>query len=174
MKSMVEAGIDLKFYNPLQLFNLRKYNTRDHRKIMVIDGKKSKRDEIIFDISGCVRIPTIRKGDYKLMGKELYNIVKDPSEKNDIAKDHPDIVKKLKARLDEVAKERPPMPSMKLLMSPAQPWVYGEAENKNCPEWVKEIVNEVRKTQPKSWAPGKTPWPQAPKDGKIIYTGDGR
>lgn len=38
-KSMAAAGIDLKFYNPLQLFNLRKYNTRDHRKIMVIDGK---------------------------------------------------------------------------------------------------------------------------------------
>jgi len=24
------------------------------------------------------------------------------------------------------------------------------------------------------WAVGATPWPQAPKDGKIIYTGDGR
>jgi len=28
--------------------------------------------------------------------------------------------------------------------------------------------------QTKEWAHGTTPWPQAPKDGKIIYTGDER
>ena len=66
------------------------------------------------------------------------------------------------------------MPDMNILMTPAQPWVYGQEENANTPEWLKEIMVKVRKTQPQSWAPGKTPWPQAPKDGKIIYTGDGR
>ena len=121
-----------------------------------------------------MRLPTIRKGDYKLMGDELYNIVTDPSEKNDIAATNAKLVKKLKARLDKMSKQRPPMGDMSLLMTPAQPWVYGQQENENAPEWVKEIVRKVRATQPQEWAPGTTPWPQAPKDGKIIYKGDGR
>lgn len=141
---------------------------------VIFAGGKSQRDEIIFDVAGCVRLPTIRKGDYKLMGEELYNIVKDPSEKNDLAKQKPEIVAALKKRLAEAAKQRPPMPRMDQLMSPAQPWVYGMHENANTPDWVKKAVQAVRDTQPKTWAEGKTPWPQAPKDGKIIYTGDGR
>ncbi len=36
---MLSAGVDLRLYNPLQLLNLPKYNVRDHRKIMVVDGK---------------------------------------------------------------------------------------------------------------------------------------
>jgi len=140
----------------------------------IFSGKSSPRDEIIFEVTGSVRLPTIRKGDYKLMGNELYNIVKDPSEKNDIAKSNAKLVKRLKARLDKAGKERPPMGDMSLLMTPAQPWVYGQEENANTPEWVKEIVRKVRATQPQEWAPGTTPWPQAPKGGKIIYKGDGR
>ncbi len=141
---------------------------------VIFADAKSKRDEIIFEVSGSVRFPAIRIGDYKLVGKELYNIVKDPSEKNDIAKSHPDIYKKLHDRVTKLGKERPPMPDMSILMTPAQPWVYGQEENANAPQWLKDIMLKVRKTQPQSWAPGKTPWPQAPKDGKIIYTGDGR
>ena len=59
-------------------------------------------------------------------------------------------------------------------MTPALPWVYGRAENEAVPDWLKEEVEKVRQRQPQEWAPGTTPWPQAPKDGKIIYTGDGR
>ncbi|MEO0475313.1 MAG: sulfatase-like hydrolase/transferase [Planctomycetota bacterium] len=140
----------------------------------IFAGKPSPRDEIIFDVAGCVRLPTIRKGDLKLMGEELYNIKEDPYEKKDLAKAYPEIVSALKKRLAEAAAERPPLPRMDLLMSPAQPWVYGEKSNANVPDWVKRAVMEVRKTQPEEWAEGKTPWPQAPKDGKIIYTGDGR
>ena len=66
------------------------------------------------------------------------------------------------------------MPDMSLLMSPALPWVYGQEENAKAPQWVKDIMAQVRAKQPQRWAPGTTPWPQAPKDGKIIYTGDGR
>lgn len=141
---------------------------------VIFGDAPSPRDEIIFDVAGCVRLPTIRKGDYKLMGEELYNIVKDPSEKNNIAAQHPQVVAALKKRLAQAAAERPPMPRMDLLMSPAQPWVYGRDENAGVPDWVKRAVTEVRKTQPQEWAEGKTPWPQAPKDGKIIYSGDGR
>jgi cardiolipin synthase len=35
---MLEAGVDLRLYHPLNLRNLLKFNIRDHRKIMVIDG----------------------------------------------------------------------------------------------------------------------------------------
>jgi len=36
---MIKAGVDVKLYHPLNLRNLLRYNVRDHRKIMVIDGK---------------------------------------------------------------------------------------------------------------------------------------
>jgi hypothetical protein len=48
-------------------------------------------------------------------------------------------------------------------MEPPLPYVYGIEENENPPEWLKEAVDRVRATQPKEWAPGETPWPQAPK-----------
>jgi len=140
----------------------------------LFEGKPGRRDEIIFEVSGSVRFPAIRLGDYKLVGKELYNIVTDPSEKEDIASRHPDIVSRLNKRVTEAGAQRPPMPDVSQLMSPALPWVYGQKENASAPEWVKEEVRKVRATQPKEWAPGTTPWPQAPVDGKIIYTGDGR
>jgi len=40
----------------------------------------SPRTEIIFEVSGSVRIPTVRDGDFKLMGDRLYNIASDPRE----------------------------------------------------------------------------------------------
>lgn len=140
----------------------------------LFEGAKSPRDEIIFEVSGSVRLPAVLKGQYKLIGKELFDIKNDPSEKTDIAAKHPEIVKELTAIVEKAAKERPPLTGMDRLMSPALPWVYGQEENANTPEWVKAEVNKIRATQPKTWAPGKTPWPQAPKDGKIEYTGDGR
>jgi arylsulfatase A-like enzyme len=66
---------------------------------MLFAGEPSPRDEIVFEVSGSVRIPTIRKGDYKLMGKLLFNIKTDPSETTNIAAQHPEIVKRLRARL---------------------------------------------------------------------------
>lgn len=140
----------------------------------IFNSKPGPRDEIIFEVSGSVRFPAIRLGDYKLVGKELYNIVVDPSEKEDIASQNPDIVERLSQRVAEAGAQRPPMPDMSQLMSPALPWVYGQNENATAPKWVKEEVRKIRATQPKEWAPGTTPWPQAPVDGKITYTGDGR
>lgn len=137
-------------------------------------GAESPRDEIIFEVSGSVRFPAILKGNYKLIGKELFDIKNDPSEKTDIAAKHPDIVKELTAIVDMAGKSRPPLTGMDRLMSPALPWVYGQEENAQVADWVKAEVEKIRVTQPKTWEPGTTPWPQAPKDGKIIYTGDGR
>jgi hypothetical protein len=62
-----------------------------------------------------------------------------------------------------VGKQRPPLGDKPLLMDPPLPYVYGLDENKNPPQWLKDAVDKVRATQPKEWAPGETPWPQAPK-----------
>jgi hypothetical protein len=137
-------------------------------------SNRSPRDEIIYEVSGSVRFPAILKGQYKLIGKELFDLKNDPSEKTDVAAQHPDIVKELTAIVDKAGKERPPLTGMNRLMSPALPWVYGKEENATAADWIKVEVEKIRATQPKTWAPGETPWPQAPQDGKIIYTGDGR
>lgn len=130
---------------------------------MLFAGKPSPREEIVYEVTGSVRLPTIRSGDYKLMGDMLFNVKTDPGEKSDIAKKHPDIVKTLAARLKEVDAERPPLGDKPLLMDPPLPYIYGQAENQNPPEWLKRAVDAVRATQKKDWAPGETPWPQAPK-----------
>jgi arylsulfatase A-like enzyme len=129
---------------------------------MLFDGGSCPRDEIIFEVSGSVRIPTIRKGDYKLMGKLLFNITKDPYETTDVAAQNSQIVKELRDRLQAVDRERPPLGDKPMLMRPPLPYVYGLDENKNPPEWLKQTVDRVRATQPKKWPDGETPWPQAP------------
>ena len=130
---------------------------------MLFNGNDSPRDEIIFEVSGSVRLPTIRKGDFKLMGDMLFNVKKDPSEKNNIAKERPKMVKKLSKRLASVTKQRPPLGDKPLLMDPPLPYIYGQEENQSPPKWLKDHVDRVRSKQPKEWAPGTTPWPQAPK-----------
>jgi hypothetical protein len=97
------------------------------------------------------------------MGDLLYNVVNDPSEKEDIAAKHPDVVAKLKARLEEVGKQRPPLGDKPLLMDPPLPYIYGIDENKEPAAWLVKHVKAIRAKQPQEWAPGKTPWPQAPK-----------
>ena len=129
----------------------------------LFDGKKSPRTEIVFEVTGSVRYPTIRSGNYKLMGPELYDIVNDPFERNNIASSHPGIVAQLQKKLEATAKERPPLGEKPLLMTPALPYVYGMEENEDPPQWLIDHVNKYRAKQPKSWPPGKTPWPQAPK-----------
>jgi len=39
VKQLENAGVELHFYHPYSILNPLKYNTRDHRKIMVVDGK---------------------------------------------------------------------------------------------------------------------------------------
>ena len=76
---------------------------------MLFEGRPSQRDEIVFDVSGSVRLPTIRRGDFKLMGDVLYNIKEDPSETTDIATKHGELVRTLRERLTAVGNERPPL-----------------------------------------------------------------
>lgn len=143
-------------------------------KEVLLAGKESPREEIVFDVSGCVRLPAIRIGKYKLTGEELFDLEADPYEQTNIATQFPALVAEMKERLSTLGQERPPMPKVDQLMSPALPWVYGQEENKEAPKWLKDHMAAIRAKQPQSWAEGETPWPQAPKDGKIIYKGDGR
>ena len=159
------GGASLKQQRPLDGKNMTD---------VLFEKESSPRNEIIFEVSGSVRFPAIRKGKYKLVGKELYDLQADPFEKTDIAAKHPEIATELHDRVTAVGKERPPLTGTNRLMTPALPWVYGQEENSNAPLWLKQEVGKIRATQPQKWAPGTTPWPQAPKDGKIIYTGDGR
>lgn len=148
------AGASLKQERKLDSLNLSG---------ALFDNESSLRTEIIFEVKGSVRYPTIRSGDFKLMGSKLYNIKLDPYEKMDVASQHPKLVKELAARLEAAAKERPPLGDKPLLMNPPLPYVYGQEENKSPPKWLIEHVEKGRAKQPKSWPPGKTPWPQAPK-----------
>ncbi len=129
---------------------------------MLLDGKSSPRSEIVFEVAGSVRLPTIRSGDFKLMGDMLFNIADDPYEKTDLADKHPDVVKRLKKRLATVGDQRPPLGNKPLLMDPPLPYIYGQAENQQVPTWLKKAVDEIRAKQPQEWAKGETPWPQAP------------
>ncbi len=133
-------------------------------------GTDGPREEIIFEVTGSVRVPTIRSGDFKLMGDLLFNIAKDPSETTDVAAQHPEVVKRLAARLEEAAAERPPMGDKPLLMTPALPYVYGKAENESVPQWLRDRVDQARAKQRQHWPEGETPWPKAPQGVSIDYS----
>ena len=130
---------------------------------MLFENAESPRDEIVFDVSGSVRLPTIRRGAFKLMGDALYNLEEDPFEQTDVAEHHPDVVKELKDRVIAVGNERPPLGEKPLLMDPPLPYVYGQQEQQSVPAWLVEAVETVRAQQPTDWAPGETPWPKAPR-----------
>jgi arylsulfatase A-like enzyme len=138
------------------------------------ESEPSPRTEIVIEVAGSVRLPSLRHGDFKLVGDELYNLADDPSEQQNVAVQYPDRVAAMKLRLHEVGKERPPLGELPVLMEPALPYVYGRDENANVPRWIKDHVDAIRAKQPQHWPAGQTPWPQAPKNGKIIYAGDGR
>lgn len=129
---------------------------------MLFENGSSRREEIVYDVAGSVRLPTIRRGDFKLMGDALYNVRTDPGETTDVAEKHPEVVAKLGRRLTMMAEERPPLGPKPLLMDPPLPYVYGLDEQQDVPSWVINAVNIVRSKQPKKWAPGETPWPKAP------------
>jgi arylsulfatase A-like enzyme len=74
----------------------------------ICDGKPSPRTEIVYNIEPFRA--AIRQGDWKLLWRttlpfsvELYNISQDPSEKDNVAEQHPDVVASLQKRASELA-----------------------------------------------------------------------
>ncbi len=70
----------------------------------------SPRDEIVYNIEPFRA--AIRQGDWKLIWRttlpqsvDLYNLAEDPSETNNLAPKHPDIVDRMKARIDELSRD---------------------------------------------------------------------
>jgi arylsulfatase A-like enzyme len=89
------------------------------------EGSPSPNDDILINVEP-IR-GAIRKGNWKLVklatlpGKtELFDLAKDPGEQNDVADDHPDIVRDLEGRLMAYAKEQKPAEWIK-----AQPQFLG-------------------------------------------------
>jgi arylsulfatase A-like enzyme len=113
----------------------------------IAGGKASPRREVVYNVPGEfgreMGGPAIRVGDFKLVGEELYEIPKDPHEKTDVAAQHPDVVKQLKARLAEVASQRRP-PEKHDRIAGARPLVKGELENAQPhPDWLKEVAKQA-------------------------------
>jgi len=74
----------------------------------ISEGKASPRTEVVYNIEPYRA--AIRQGDWKLVWRttlpslvELYNIPQDPSEKNNVAAEHPEIVAVLQKRAQELA-----------------------------------------------------------------------
>ncbi len=110
----------------------------------IAEGKTSPHQEIL--LNAAPKSGAIRVGDWKLVltgdvnsgeddendGKagrlsiELYNLVSDPYEKNNLAKSHPDKVKDLQARYDRMAAQAIPPKSKPKAPDFKSPKVWGE------------------------------------------------
>ncbi|MEK7754179.1 MAG: arylsulfatase [Acidobacteriota bacterium] len=109
----------------------------------IASGARSPRDEIVHSLQ------VLRQGDWKLIEEgatyytweaqplQLYNIREDPGEKNNRAREHPEIVAKLRERLAAHRKfARQEEPPERIPNFP--PAVYGEEENARHGAWVRE------------------------------------
>ncbi|HXI75164.1 MAG TPA: sulfatase/phosphatase domain-containing protein, partial [Pyrinomonadaceae bacterium] len=76
----------------------------------IADGKPSPRHEIVYNVDPFRG--AVRQGDWKLIWRtllpaniELFDLAQDPSEKNNLAAQHPEKVAELQQRVDELAKQ---------------------------------------------------------------------
>ncbi len=82
----------------------------------------------------------VRNHRFRLVGNKLYDMINDPSQKNDIADKHPEEIKKMRAAYDQFWKEaRPLMVNEKVKLSKSRP--YHDLYNKQLkaqgiPNWI--------------------------------------
>jgi len=79
----------------------------------IAEGKASSRTEVVYNVEPMMA--GIRQGPWKLVWKtmlpsqvELFDLASDPGEKNDVAAQHPEIVAKLEARVQQLARDSVP------------------------------------------------------------------
>jgi len=115
----------------------------------VITGeKKSPRSEVVHSLPGehsDTGVMSIRQDNYKLVGKELFDIEQDPAETSDLAAKHPQIYQSLLKRIQELVKERrKPEVHTQITRTIKQPLlVFGREENENPPVWLAPYIKEL-------------------------------
>jgi arylsulfatase A-like enzyme len=112
---------------------------------VIAHGTPSPRNEVVHSLPG-EHVETgeksIREGQWKLVGKELYDLSADPAETMNLAAKQPAIVHQLNERLAQLVLERRPSePHLKIPDSPLL--VFGEQENSNPPEWLKPYLDSL-------------------------------
>ena len=60
---------------------------------------------------------------------------------------------------------------MDRLMTPALPWVYGQKENEEAPAWLKDMVGQVRATNPRNGPPEPPPGPGTQRRENSLHRG---
>ena len=82
----------------------------------------------------------VRSHQYRLVDKQLFDMLADPGQKNDIAAKHPEVVEKMRAAYDKFWKEaRPLMVNETTPMSPTQPFrvdYQKQLVGKGIPNWA--------------------------------------
>lgn len=113
----------------------------------VLTGTKpSPRAEVVHNLpnggTGEMGEMSICQGTWKLVGKELFDLSSDPGERIDLAAKHPEICKKLNARIQQLVGER--RQPEKHLNIPDKPLlVFGEKENANPPAWLQPYLDSL-------------------------------
>jgi arylsulfatase A-like enzyme len=115
-------------------------------------NKASLRTEVVHALPGehaDTGVMAIRRGSFKLVGKELYNVEQDPAETTDIAAAHPEVYQALHQRLIDLTKERrTPEVHTNISRTIDQPLlVFGKEENENPPAWLEPYVKGLPPTK---------------------------
>lgn len=98
----------------------------------IAEGKPSGRGEIIYNVEPFRG--AVRKGDWKLVWRavlpsslELYNVVEDPNETKNLAEQHPDKVKELQSRIEQLSRESAKPLFMETAMAAVFSGIFGPA-----------------------------------------------
>jgi len=120
---------------------------------VISGGEISQRTEVVHALPGLeganTGVMSIRRGAYKLVGEELFNIEKDLAETNNIADKYPEIYQSLYQRMIDLSEERrTPEKHTNISATIERPLlVFGEEENANPPEWLPAYLEALPPTK---------------------------
>jgi len=81
----------------------------------------------------------VRNARFRLVGNQLFDLLADPAQQNDVAAQHPKVVEEMRTAYDEFWKEaRPLMVNEKAPMSKTRPfhiWYKQQLEQGGIPMW---------------------------------------